>query len=374
MLIDMGLSIRTRILALCLLLTAPGAGAETDFYAGLDAFRHEDYATAMKVWLPLAEAGDAEAQYRVARLHAEGLGTDADDEAAVTWYGRAAAQGHARAQGALGFMLHSGRGAERDVTAAIDWYGKAATQGRAAAQRNLGEIYLTGDGVDPDIDEAVRWLSLAANQDNPGAVALLGTLHEQGRGVEASPERAFKLYKKAAGRFDASGEYNLGRAYLEGIGTRIDVKKAVRFLSRAASQGHAEAQLALDEMDAGSVVEAPAPDDEALIAVEETETPPEEAYRKGRALMLGDGAPRDVDRAVAWLRRAAEGGHAEAAYRLAMLYFHGQTGGKERWVEAWTWFDRAAEAGVGDAAEWRTKVYDKLTQRERAEVAEARER
>jgi len=389
MLIVMGLSLPARILAVALLVTGLTSAADTDFYGGLDAFRREDYTAAMKAWTTLAEGGAPEAQFRVGRLYARGLGTDVDDEMAVLWYGRAAAQGHARAQGALGFMLHAGRGAERDMTAAIDWYRKAATQGRAAAQRNLGEIYLGGDGVETDVDEAVRWLSLAAGQGNAGAQATLGTLHEQGRGVETDPEKAFKLYKKAAKAFHADGEYQLGRAYLEGIGTRREVKKAVRYYSRAASQGHAEAQAALDRLDAGysanedpgeaATVAQEAPATALPAEVKSTpstdELTPEQAYEKGRALMLGDGAPRDIQRASTWLRRAAEAGHPQAAYRLGMLYYHGQIGDRDRsYVEAWLWLHRAAEAGVGDAASWRVKVYEKLTPRERAEVDGTRKR
>ena len=43
------------------------------------------------------------------------------------------------------------------------------------------------------------------------------------------------------------------------------------------------------------------------------------------------------------------------------------------YVEAWKWFDRAAAAGVGDAAEWLMKVDAKLTPRERAEIDGAKE-
>ena len=78
---------RYTLISLVLVATYAGiAAAETDFYAGLDAFDRGDYATAKKVWLPLAKAGDAEAQYRVGRLFSEGHGMDVDDEECVSRY------------------------------------------------------------------------------------------------------------------------------------------------------------------------------------------------------------------------------------------------------------------------------------------------
>ena len=57
-----------------------------------------------------AEAGDAEAQFFVGVLYAEGEGVPRNYMAAVAWYRRAAEQGHATAQGMLGAMYARGRG------------------------------------------------------------------------------------------------------------------------------------------------------------------------------------------------------------------------------------------------------------------------
>ena len=47
----------------CLLAAALPAAA--DFQAGLQAYERKDYATAVKEWQPLAEKGDANAQYNM---------------------------------------------------------------------------------------------------------------------------------------------------------------------------------------------------------------------------------------------------------------------------------------------------------------------
>ena len=41
-----------------------------DFQDGLDAYKRQDYKTAYKLWLPLAEQGNAKAQFIVVTRHA----------------------------------------------------------------------------------------------------------------------------------------------------------------------------------------------------------------------------------------------------------------------------------------------------------------
>ena len=70
--------------------------AWADFQAGMTAYDREDYATALQEWQPLAEQGDALAQYQVGLLYHKGRGVPQDDVQARKWYGKAAAQGQAR--------------------------------------------------------------------------------------------------------------------------------------------------------------------------------------------------------------------------------------------------------------------------------------
>ena len=55
-----------------------------------------------------AEQGNADAQYNLAVMYANGLGVPQDDAEAVRWYRRAADQGMANAQAALGFRYGIG--------------------------------------------------------------------------------------------------------------------------------------------------------------------------------------------------------------------------------------------------------------------------
>ena len=100
---------------------------------GQSAFNGQNYDRAFHVWKPLAENGDAEAQY------------------------------------SLGFMYESGWGTEKDYRRAYDWYRRAADQGHPKAQYNLGLLYFRGLGVDQDKGLAYYWIQNAADQEDSRA-------------------------------------------------------------------------------------------------------------------------------------------------------------------------------------------------------------
>jgi uncharacterized caspase-like protein len=85
-----------------------------------------DYRSALKVWLPQAEKGDAESQNYVGEIFEKGLGQEPDYLSAVSWYTKAADQGYSRAQINLGYMYEKGLGVDKDVTVALNWYRKAS--------------------------------------------------------------------------------------------------------------------------------------------------------------------------------------------------------------------------------------------------------
>jgi TPR repeat protein len=62
--------------------------------AGSAAYRAGDYATAERLWRPLAEAGVARAEYQLGAMYYEGRLGPPDLVAAYGWVGRAAAQGY----------------------------------------------------------------------------------------------------------------------------------------------------------------------------------------------------------------------------------------------------------------------------------------
>ena len=128
------------------------------------AYDRGDYATALKEFRPLAEQGNADAQFNLGFMYENGLGVPQDYAEAVKWY-RNAAEGQASAQYNLGNMYREGRGVPQDDAEAAKWYRKAAEQNRASGQENLGVSYAEGRGVPQDYVQALMWLNLAAEQD-----------------------------------------------------------------------------------------------------------------------------------------------------------------------------------------------------------------
>lgn len=89
------------------------------------AFDRADYKTALKVWLPAAEAGDADAQNSVGEIFERGLGTEPNYTVAALWFERAARQGHKGAQFNLGTLYETGKGVPQDKAKALNWYRQA---------------------------------------------------------------------------------------------------------------------------------------------------------------------------------------------------------------------------------------------------------
>jgi hypothetical protein len=89
------------------------------------AYDRANSASALKIWLPRAMEGDAEAQMTVGQIFEKGVGQQADYQSALVWYKKAADQGNAQAQLNLGHLYEQGLGVAKDPAAAMQWYRKA---------------------------------------------------------------------------------------------------------------------------------------------------------------------------------------------------------------------------------------------------------
>jgi hypothetical protein len=128
------------------------------------AYQSGDYATALRLWRPMAEQGDADAQFHLGVMYESGQGALRNDAEAIKWYRKAAEQGDAVAQFNLGIMYTKGEGVSQNATEAALWYHLAADHGLAGAQFNLGMMFVEGQGVSQDYVQAHMWLNLAASQ------------------------------------------------------------------------------------------------------------------------------------------------------------------------------------------------------------------
>lgn len=148
--------------AAALLAAAP---ASADVKSGVDRWMRGDYAGAIAEWRPLADRGDADAQFNLGQAYKMGRGVTASSAVAQSWYEKAARQGHEQAQVNVGLLLYNnGRRQE-----AMPWIRKAADLGDPRAQYILGTELFNGDLVGKDWPRAYALMLKAADGGVPPA-------------------------------------------------------------------------------------------------------------------------------------------------------------------------------------------------------------
>ena len=149
-----------------------------------------------------AEAGNAEALYKLGILYFCGEGVNQDKGEAINLWGLSAENGHRMAQYNLGLCHDYGEGVPKNIEKAVKWYFKAAEKGVAAAQKDLGNCFFYGEGVPEDKNEAIKWFYRAAL--NESSIA----------------------------------QFSLGYCYLNGIGSPINKEEAERWIRKSCEQGN----------------------------------------------------------------------------------------------------------------------------------------
>ena len=86
------MKILLRFLILLPLVATPAAA---DYKKGMEAHSRGDYATALREWRPLAEEGNADAQYNLGFMYENAQGVTQNHAEAMKWYTKAVGQGHA---------------------------------------------------------------------------------------------------------------------------------------------------------------------------------------------------------------------------------------------------------------------------------------
>jgi hypothetical protein len=126
--------------------------------AGIEAWQRADYSAAVGIWRPLAEKGDADAQFNLGQAYRLGKGVPINLGAAKTWFERAAASGHLDAQTTLGLLLFQ----NGDQVEGIKWLKKAAEENEPRALLVYGTALYNGDGVTQDRMLGYVYVSRAA--------------------------------------------------------------------------------------------------------------------------------------------------------------------------------------------------------------------
>jgi hypothetical protein len=140
------------------MLSAPASAQSVK--AGIEAWQRADYSAAVAIWRPLAERGDADAQFNLGQAYRLGRGVPINLGSAKSWFERAAASGHLDAETTLGLLLFQ-NGEQAD---GLKWLKMAAEQGEPRAQLVYGTALYNGDGITQDRLLGYAYVSRSAVQ------------------------------------------------------------------------------------------------------------------------------------------------------------------------------------------------------------------
>ena len=348
--------------------------AQNSLYGSEEA--EPDFERAFQLFQQEAEKGNALAMYDLARIFADGLGREADPNAAQNWYAKALAafmeaefsakeRQKSYLQYRIGKMYAADLGTEhkvncpegaregglgRDYGEAAEWFGRAVRQNHKYAQYSLAGLYYRGQGVEQDYRQARNLYRCSAEQENPYASYELAKIYRDGIGAEPDGQQAATYFEAAFRGFlaleskshDDKLQYRLGQMLYTGTGTKKEETKAVEFWQKAARLGNANAQYAL----ASHWLKTGTGDlQQALEWIQKAAEGENTAamYSLGKLYLEGEVVPPDIKRAIELFEKAALKGHDYAAYRLGRLYLSGEK--IEKNVElAMEWFGQAAGA------------------------------
>ena len=118
----------------------------SDLEDAVTAMRTGDFAEAYCIMRPLAERGDADAQYNIGWMYMNGYGLRVNDSLALEWWNKASDQGHVDASFSIGMLYSLGDGdVPKDSTKAIDYYLLAVKAGHEDAVIILQSMMMRND-------------------------------------------------------------------------------------------------------------------------------------------------------------------------------------------------------------------------------------
>ncbi len=245
-----------------------------------------------------AQAGDAEAQYRLGMLHILGLYVPTDYKQTFTWLEKAAQQGHVYAQYELGSFYHPNKElfVIRDSKKANDLFAKAlprlqkmADQGDAYALRILADMYNRGKGVKEDKKKAEQLMLKAlpsmkalAEKGDLNAQSLLATLMMSGIPIPDAEVISLPYLKKLGDQGSSTAKtIHAGYVFQKG-----QVEEAIALARQAVSNNCPMAAMILVTLHYHGPIKAS--DEELLIWLELMEN----QYIDVKALFPDDEYPR----------------------------------------------------------------------------------
>lgn len=154
--------------------------------------------TSIEECLPLAQQGNAEAQYILGLYYSVGKGVKQDKQKSENWYILAAQNGDEEAQSTLAMQCNI----DDCTPEKLKWLRKEAKYGFTVAQEALAFLYMEGKHVEQNYRKAFALYELAAKLSSSRAPYHLAYMYEEGKGVKQDKSKAFAWYSLGSDRGD----------------------------------------------------------------------------------------------------------------------------------------------------------------------------
>ena len=122
------MKLKRAIAAIVLVSAFAAPVAAGTFEDAVDAHARGDYAKALRLIRPLANDGDAAAQFNLGLMYLTGHGVQQDYSAAALWFRKAAEQGYALAQSNLGVLIATAEAWRRTIPRQLCGFGRLQTK------------------------------------------------------------------------------------------------------------------------------------------------------------------------------------------------------------------------------------------------------
>lgn len=292
-----------------------------------------------------AKQGDADAQYEVGMYYLR----EENPDVALGWLQKAAEQGHGWSffrlnniqeqrikdeiekwylslanQGNLNAQYYFGRFLEKceRYSEALRWFLQSANKGYISAQYHLGSIFRFGYcGCKKNYQESFKWYLKAAEQGSQKACGNVGSFYRFGKGVRKNNTKAIEWYKKANAYSRVGDVYN----------DKNDFPEALKWYTKAAETGNWVEQSSL-----ATYLYSHEMYEEALKwEIKASEGNLDYCQSVGHYYEWGKGVEKDLDEAMRWYKKAAEGGGAGSKVFLGQKLFE-----QMHYEDALEWFEK----------------------------------
>lgn len=333
-----------------------------DYQMALDSYNSGDYRPAFKEFLSQAKLGDIKSNRMIINMYEEGRGTIKNDEQAFLWLKKLVDSGNASETELIEFANKYAKGigtnedenaavtvlqspvldknpnakyalaeiymnsqSMNNVNKAVELYKIAAESGSDKAQFLLAGLYYKGGIISKDLVEAAKWYETLSNKNNSDAQFALAYMYHNGEGVEKNPKKALELYEKSANQDNFPSQKMLASVYYNGNIVPINYKQAIYWAEKSSLKGDDMSSFILGDIYFnGKGVEVDYDKAVNYLSKSADLDNSNAQYLLGKIYMDGIGVYKDYKKAANYILSSSEQGNIEAQLALLSIYLSGK--------------------------------------------------